>query len=89
VSIGFDRVVDMASFERPDLGVAVVYSGLPIADVLAVARRLRSSGSDRAAALVARRGQLKLQLDALKQEGYSSFILAEVNSVSEERPLRD
>jgi histidyl-tRNA synthetase len=89
VSIGFDRVVDMASFERPDLGVAVVYSDLPIADVLAVARRLRSSGSDRAAALVARRGQLKLQLDALKQEGYSSFILAEVNSVSEERPLRD
>jgi histidyl-tRNA synthetase len=88
VSIGFDRVVDMARFDKPDLGVAVVYADRSIEEVLAAARRLRSARPGRAAALVARRGQLKLQLDALQQEGYSSFVLIDADSVSEERPLR-
>ncbi|HKH88302.1 MAG TPA: ATP phosphoribosyltransferase regulatory subunit [Acidimicrobiales bacterium] len=89
VSIGFDRVVDMASFDKPDLGIAVVYSDRSMADVLATARRLRAAQPGRPAALVARRGQLKLQLDSLKQEGYSAFVVVDGTSVSDERPLRD
>jgi histidyl-tRNA synthetase len=85
ISIGFDRVVDMARFERPDLGIAVLYTAEPVDTVLAAARRLRTGG--RAVALVVRRGQMKLQLDALKAEGYSSFVLVDGDSVSEERQL--
>jgi histidyl-tRNA synthetase len=88
ISIGFDRVVEMARFAPPDLGVAVLYADdQPVTDVLGTARRLRSTG--RAAALVVRRGQMRLQLDALKEEGYSSFVVVEGGSSSEERPLRD
>jgi hypothetical protein len=32
---------------------------------------------------------MRLQLDALKEEGYSSFVVVEGGSSSEERPLRD
>jgi histidyl-tRNA synthetase len=88
ISIGFDRVVEMARFTPPDLGVAVLYSDDQTAvDVLGAARRLRSAG--RAAALVVRRGQMRLQLEALKEGGYSSFVVVEGGSTSEERPLRD
>jgi histidyl-tRNA synthetase len=87
ISIGFDRVVDMARFDAPDLGVAVLYTDQPVLDVLAVARVLRASG--RPAALIVRKGQMKVQLDALKAEGYSSFVVLEGAAVSEERPLRD
>jgi histidyl-tRNA synthetase len=87
ISIGFDRVVDMARFDPPDLGVAVLYSDQPVNDVLAAARQLRASGAS--AALVVRKGQMKLQLDSLKAEGYSSFVVLEGDSVSEERALRD
>ena len=37
ISIGFERVVDLAQVEPPDLGVAVLYGDEPIADVLAAA----------------------------------------------------
>ena len=88
ISIGFDRVVEMASFATPDLGVAVLYGDdEPATDVLETARRLRSSGGS--AALVVRRGQTRLQLEALKTEGYTSFVVVEAGSVTEERPLRD
>jgi histidyl-tRNA synthetase len=88
ISIGFDRVVEMARFEQPDLGVAVLYAeDEQAAVVLDTARRLRSTGG--AAALVVRRGQMRLQLDALKEAGYSSFVVVEGGSTSPERPLRD
>jgi histidyl-tRNA synthetase len=87
ISIGFDRVVEMARFDAPDLGVAVLYTDQSVLDVLAAARALRASG--RPAALVDRKGQMKVQLDALKAEGYSSFVVLEGDLVSEERPLRD
>jgi histidyl-tRNA synthetase len=87
ISIGFDRVVDMARFDLPDLGVAVLYTDQAVRDVLAAARVFRASG--RSAALVVRKGQMKLQLDSLKAEGYTSFVVLDGDSVSEERPLRD
>jgi histidyl-tRNA synthetase len=88
ISIGFDRVVEMARFSPPDLGVAVLYSDdVSLGEVLEVARDLRSSG--RSAALVVRRGQMRLQLEALKNEGYTSFTVVEAGTASEERSLRD
>ena len=88
ISIGFDRVVDLAVVPPPDLGVALLYArdSVPAPDVLAAARRLRSGS--RAVALVPRRGQMRVQLDALKEDGYSSFVLMENGSPGEERPLR-
>jgi histidyl-tRNA synthetase len=85
LSIGFDRVVDMARFSAPDLGVAVLHGDEPLERVLSVARAVRSGG--RSAGLVVRRGQMKRQLDTLKSEGYSSFIIIEGDSVSGERQL--
>lgn len=76
ISIGFDRIVEMAHFSAPDLGVAVLYEeGTPLADVLGTARRLRDSGGS--AALVLRRGQMKLQLDSLAKEGYTAFVVVQ------------
>ncbi|MGH9171558.1 MAG: histidine--tRNA ligase [Acidimicrobiales bacterium] len=85
LSIGFDRVVDMARFVAPDLGVAVLYGDQPLDLVLSVARQLRSG--DRAAGLVAKHGQMRRQLDELKAEGYSSFVVVDGQGVSNERPL--
>lgn len=88
ISIGFDRVVEMARFSPPDLGLAILHSdGEPPAQVLEAARRFRSSAGS--ATLVVRRGQLRLQLDFLKSAGYSSFAAVEAGTVSEPRPLRD
>jgi histidyl-tRNA synthetase len=87
ISIGFDRVVDMARFDTPDLGIAVLYAGESVDDVLSAAGRLRAAGCS--AALVARKGQMKVQLDSLKAEGYTSFVVLDGASVSEERTLRD
>jgi histidyl-tRNA synthetase len=88
ISIGFDRVVEMARFSAPDLGIAVLYSDdEPVAQVLDAARRLRSA--DGAAALVLRKGQMRLQLESLNAEGYSSFVVIEGGAVSEQRPLRN
>ncbi|HXY43513.1 MAG TPA: ATP phosphoribosyltransferase regulatory subunit [Acidimicrobiales bacterium] len=87
ISIGFDRVVEMARFSPPDLGVAVLYAeGEPPDEVLETARRLRSAAG--AAALVALRGQRRLQLESLQKEGYTSFVVVEAGSVSQERPIR-
>ena len=88
ISIGFDRVVEMASFSPPDLGIAVLYADDQSPSlVLETARRLRSSGGS--AGLVLRRGQPRLQLDSLKREGYTSFVVIEDDSVPQPRPLRD
>ncbi len=87
ISIGFDRVVEMARFAPPDLGVAILHSSeVPPSEVLGVARHLRSEGNP--ATLVERRGQLKVQLETLHSAGYSSFVVVEPGSVSERRRLR-
>ncbi len=86
ISIGFDRIVEMARFTPPDLGVAVLYEDTtPLADVLGTARRLRASGGS--AALALRRGQMKLQLDALAKEGYTSFVVVDGGGEAVVRPL--
>ncbi|HEV8065139.1 MAG TPA: ATP phosphoribosyltransferase regulatory subunit [Acidimicrobiales bacterium] len=85
ISIGFDRVVDMAAFAPPDLGVAVLHGDEPVDRLLAAARQLRAGG--RSAALVLRRGQMKRQLEELQAEGFSSFVVIDGESVSKERLL--
>ncbi len=87
ISIGFDRVVEMARFAPPDLGVALLHSAeVPRWEVLEMARRVRLEGDS--ATLVSRRGQLKVQLATLQSAGYSSFVVVEPGGVSERRPLR-
>lgn len=85
ISIGFERVVDLASVESPDLGVAVLYGDEPVTAVLAVAREIRRGG--RPAALVPKRKALHQQLDALQAEGYSAFVTLEDGAGSSVRPL--
>ncbi len=85
ISIGFDRVVELARFSPPDLGVAVLYSDQPLSAALSVTRQFRVSR--RAVALVARRGQMRVQLDALAKEGFTSFVVLEGDNVSDERSL--
>jgi histidyl-tRNA synthetase len=85
ISIGFERVVDLATVEPADLGLAVLYGDEPIDQVLATARRIRSTG--RPVALVARRGSMRTQLDALATAGYRAFATIEGGSVSDERSL--
>jgi histidyl-tRNA synthetase len=85
ISIGFDRVVEMARFSPPDLGIAVLYDSQPAEVVLAAARSLRVG--ERPVALVVRRGQMKRQLDELKAEGYSSFVTFDGSSPSQVRDL--
>jgi histidyl-tRNA synthetase len=88
ISIGFDRIVDLAVVPSPDLGLALLYSAgaAPAPEILAAARSLR--GGERAVALVPRRGQMRVQLDSLKEEGYSSFVTLEDGLLGEERSLR-
>ena len=85
ISIGFDRVVDVAAVPPPDLGIALVYAGAAAepAEILAAARCLRAG--ERAVALIPRRGQMRVQLEALKEEGYSSFVMMENGSLGPER----
>jgi histidyl-tRNA synthetase len=86
ISIGFERVIDLAEVGRKDLGVAVLYgSGEPIEEVLAAARRLRATG--RPAGLVPRRSNTGAQLGELAAEGYSAFVTVDSGSTSEERSL--
>ncbi|MGO9197825.1 MAG: histidine--tRNA ligase [Acidimicrobiales bacterium] len=85
ISIGFERVVDLAQVEPPDLGVAVLYGDEPIADVLAAARAIRSKG--RTAALVPRRKGTRQQLDALYADGYRAFVMFEDGRPTPLRPL--
>jgi histidyl-tRNA synthetase len=79
----------MAKAPRPDRGVAVLYGDEPLDVLLSTARTLRSGG--RSAGLVARRGQMRRQLDDLKAEGYTSFVLLDgsqpAGAVPAERPL--
>ncbi len=75
ISIGFERVVDLARIDPPDLGVAVLYEGEPSTDVLAAARAIRKLG--KRAALVPRKKATRQQLDSLYSEGYRAFVTFE------------
>ncbi|ASO21929.1 histidyl-tRNA synthetase [Actinoalloteichus hoggarensis] len=72
-SIGFERIVDLLGGTRRGEQVAVLYeTDVPAAEVLAVARELRSAG--RPAAPVRRRGKFGAQLDRLTDWGFTSFV---------------
>jgi histidyl-tRNA synthetase len=87
ISIGFERIVDLAELETADLGVAVLYDpATPALEALSAARRIREEG--RAATLLPRRGNQRAQLDALEREGFSSFVTLEGDALGQERPLR-
>jgi histidyl-tRNA synthetase len=83
ISIGFDRIVDLAEARPVDLGVAVLYGDEPADEVLSVARLVRAAGTP--AALVRRRKALHQQLDGLEAEGYSGFVLVAGGPVPEVR----
>lgn len=87
ISIGFERVIDLASVGASELGVAVLYGpDEPVEAVLAVARRLRRDG--RTAALVPRRANTRAQLEGLQAEGYSAFVVVGGgDGAGEVRPL--
>ncbi|MGO9558728.1 MAG: histidine--tRNA ligase [Acidimicrobiales bacterium] len=85
ISIGFERVVDLARIEPPDLGVAVLYDDEPFEDVLAAARAIRKPGSR--AALVPRRKATHQQLASLQAEGYRAFVTFDNGKPSDPRPL--
>lgn len=87
ISIGFERITDLAVVSRPDLGVALLYGDEPAAVVLEAARSLRAAG--RPATAVPRRKAMRRQLDALAAEGYSSFATIEQGQVSAERQLSE
>jgi histidyl-tRNA synthetase len=75
LSIGFDRIVELATVQTPALGIAVVYKDESSDKVLTAARELRRAGHR--TALVPRRKALRQQLDSLKAEGYTGFVLFE------------
>ncbi|MGH9298614.1 MAG: ATP phosphoribosyltransferase regulatory subunit, partial [Acidimicrobiales bacterium] len=86
ISIGFERVIDLATVRSPDLGLALLHRDDEAADVLtAVARDLR--GRERAVTLVPRSASMRAQLEGLATAGYSSFAVLEEGSVSPERDL--
>ena len=85
ISIGFDRMVDLAAVAPTDLGVAVLYGDEERAAVLASARKLRSEGL--AATLVPRRKAMRQQLSQLAEEGYSGFVTVEGGVAGGVRPL--
>ena len=86
ISIGFERIVDLAGLGRPDLGVAALYEeGTEIGAALAAARRLRAGG--RAVTLLPRRSNQRSQLDGLAREGFSSYLVLDGGEPGEERLL--
>ncbi len=85
-SIGFERIVDLLSREPARDAVAVLVEGdVPLADALAVARRLREpsgaagisgvSGSGRVVETVRRSGKFGAQLKRLEAAGFTGFVL--------------
>ncbi len=87
ISIGFERIVDLAEMAPPELGVAVVYDRADeLGATLSAARRIRAAG--RRATLVPKRSNLRAQLDGLSREGFTSFVVLEGGEADEERALR-
>ena len=72
-SIGFERIVDLLESDVPRDAVALLAdSQVPVPDVMAAARRLRSGG--RAVETVRGSGKFSAQLSRLERAGFSSFI---------------
>ncbi len=85
LSIGFERVVDLAAVDSPELGVALLHGREAPGLILQAAAELRDKGH--AVSLFPRRKSLGRQLDALFEEGYRAFALVEEGSHGELRPL--
>lgn len=90
-SIGFERIIGLVQDTGSPSAVAVlVESDVPVADVLAVARDLRSS--DRIVEVVPRSGKLAAQLKRLEAAQFGSFVTIRTDDgntmTDDERPLR-
>ncbi|HEU5474434.1 MAG TPA: histidine--tRNA ligase [Actinophytocola sp.] len=73
ISIGFERIVDLLGGTPERASVAVLYDAdVPLAEVLAAARRLRAAG--RTVSPVRRRGKFGAQLGRLEEWGFGSFV---------------
>lgn len=86
ISIGFDRVVDLAELLPHGLGTAVLYGDEPIERVLETARQLRATGER--VTLVPRRKAMRQQLDALAADGFDAFVTFADGVAGPPRPLR-
>ncbi|CAM3954993.1 histidine--tRNA ligase [Nocardia ninae] len=89
-SIGFERIVGLLSNEAQRHATAVLADpDIAVADVLAVARDLRSQ--DRVVEVVRRSGKLGAQLKRLQTAGFETFVTIESDGgtivVSEERTV--
>jgi histidyl-tRNA synthetase len=85
-SIGFERIVDLLDTAPRADAVAVLHEAdVTPAEVLAVARQLRSEG--RQVTAIKRRGKFGAQLGRLEEWGYTSFVHAKPGEVAEERFL--
>lgn len=90
-SIGFERIIGLVPGTGTRSAVAVLADAdVPVTDVLAVARDLRSS--DRIVEVVPRSGKLAAQLKRLEAAHFSSFVTVRLDESSilteDERPLR-
>ena len=78
-SIGFERIVDLLSWQLERNAVAVlVEADVPVADALAVAREMREPG--RVVETVRRSGKFGAQLKRLEAAGFSGFVLVRTES---------
>ncbi|WP_431953303.1 histidine--tRNA ligase [Nocardia lijiangensis] len=74
-SIGFERIVGLLHDEvQRNATAALADSDVAIADVLAVARNLRSQGQGRVVEVVRRSGKLGAQLKRLQAAGFATFV---------------
>ncbi|MBF6163343.1 ATP phosphoribosyltransferase regulatory subunit [Streptomyces gardneri] len=90
-SIGFERIIGLVQGTGTQSAVAVLAEAdVPVAEVLAVARDLRSA--DRIVEVVPRSGKLAAQLKRLEAAQFTSFVTVRRNEgrtvTEDERPLR-
>jgi len=90
-SIGFERIVDLLeSGGRRDAVALLADNEIPVPDILAAARRLRSGG--RAVDTVRGSGKFGAQLSRLEKAGFSSFIQLRMENgrvvLADERALK-
>jgi histidyl-tRNA synthetase len=90
-SIGFERIVDLVAPAPAAARVAVLYdTGVPVADALAVARRLREDDGV-VVSPVRRSGKFAAQLTRLENAGFTAFLPLvrgqDLGELSAPRPL--
>ena len=76
-SLGFERIVDLLSGERPRDAIAVlVDADVPVPDAVAVARETRElAGPGRVVETVRRSGKFGAQLKRLEAAGFTELVL--------------